>query len=203
MKENDYIKMSGCGHTFFAYLIGIILTVLLCIFFGSCASTKTVEKVNVKDSIVYHHKYDTTRITITDSARVEAHVVADDSSHLAIQFGAGGGTYNAKTGEATNVASVQHTGTHHEQRDSTAFYKNRYEAAKITCYDLQEKVSNYSSELEKERKVPKRSGYDRFCSCWFWVTAILLLAVLAFWICDKIPATKPYTTLIKGFFKFL
>ena len=52
--------------------------------------------------------------------------------------------------------------------------------------------------------VPRpRTGYDRFCSWFFWIVVVLLLLVGGFWICDKIPACKPYTTIIKGFFKLL
>ena len=54
----------------------------------------------------------------------------------------------------------------------------------------------YEYELEKERKNA-RSGYDRFCSWWFWITALLLAALFALWVCDKIPACKPWTTVIK------
>lgn len=39
-----------------------------------------------------------------------------------------------------------------------------------------------------------RTGYDRFCSAFFWIVLVILLALGAFWVCDKIPATKPYTT---------
>ena len=127
----------------------------------------------------------------------------DDSTHLFIQFGQGGGTYNAKTGEATNVAGVQQTDTHHEQRDSTAYYRNRYEAAKITCYELQAEVSDYKHALEQERTTPKRSGYDRFCSWWFWITAILLPIKVAAWIMEKIPATAPYIIIARRFIPFL
>ena len=52
--------------------------------------------------------------------------------------------------------------------------------------------------------VPRpRTGYDRFCSWFFWIVVVLLLAVAGFWICDKIPACKPYTSIIKGIFKIL
>ena len=52
--------------------------------------------------------------------------------------------------------------------------------------------------------VPReRSGYDKFCSWAFWVVVVILLLIGAFWVCDKIPATKPYTTIIKGLFKWL
>ena len=50
--------------------------------------------------------------------------------------------------------------------------------------------------------VPReRSGYDKFTSWFFWVVAVILLLVGTFNICDKIPATKPYTAMIRGLFK--
>ena len=50
--------------------------------------------------------------------------------------------------------------------------------------------------------VPRpRTGYDRFCSGFFWTVAVILLLLAAFWICDRIPATKPYTTAIKMFLR--
>ena len=58
----------------------------------------------------------------------------------------------------------------------------------------------YPVEVIIEKRV--RNAYDRFVSGWFWVTAILLLLIAAFYICDKIPATKPYTTLIRKIIGF-
>ena len=50
--------------------------------------------------------------------------------------------------------------------------------------------------------VPRpRTGYDRFCSGFFWTVTVILLLLAAFWICDHIPATKPYTTAIKLFLR--
>ena len=50
--------------------------------------------------------------------------------------------------------------------------------------------------------VPRpRTGYDRFCSGFFWTVTVILLLLAAFWICDRIPATKPYTTAIKMFLR--
>ena len=50
--------------------------------------------------------------------------------------------------------------------------------------------------------VPRpRTGYDRFCSGFFWTVAVILLLLAAFWICDKIPACKPWTTAIKLFLR--
>lgn len=161
---------------------GGIIALLLWVLFGmcSCASTKNMETVNTRDSIVYKVR-DSVAIHWIDSIRyVGQHTVKDDSTNLVIQFGQGGGTYNAKTGEATNVSNVQQTDTHHERKDSTAFYKSRYEAISAVSDSLQQQISDYSSSLEKERQMPKRTGWDRFCTWWFIITALLLLGYLGY-----------------------
>jgi len=184
----------------------VIQTAMIIVVLSLMSSCKTIgtvhEQINYRDSTVINYR-DSTVIHFRDSVNIiTQHIKVNDSTSLVIQFGQGGGTYNAKTGEATNVTNVQQTDTHHEQRDSTAFYRSQYEYAVHVSDSLSEQITNYQYQLDEERKKA-RSGYDKFCSCWFWVTFILLLAVIAFYICDKIPATKPYTTAIKMFFKIV
>lgn len=187
----------GIGLTLIASLIYVLFA------FSGCASTKHMEQVNVRDSVVYNYR-DSIIWHHRDSVNIVTHHVAvRDSSGTFIQFGQGGGTYNAKTGEATNVAGVRRTDTHHEKHDSTAYYRNLCEAAKKTCYELQADASEYKSELTKERQRPKRTGYDMFCSWWFWITAILLLIKVAAWSMEKFPATAPYIYTIRKFIPFL
>lgn len=188
---------SGCSRFLWAIILGVGLVVVLASMV-SCRSVSVVEKINWKDSTVLHHHHDTTHFTFVDTMRVEHHVQVVDSSHLHIQFGPGGGTYNAKTGEATNVAGVTETNVHRELRDSIADLSRRLEIARAVNDSLQQSVSDYKSELAKQRAVPKQTGYNRFCSWWFWITALLLAALFALWICDKIPACKPWTTVIKA-----
>ena len=52
--------------------------------------------------------------------------------------------------------------------------------------------------IEQVRYVPK---YYKFTSWVFWIIVAILLLLATFKICDKIPATKVYTTAIKAFFK--
>ena len=74
------------------------------------------ENVHIRDSVAIRWQ-DSIRWHIRDSVNIiEHHVTVRDSSGLFIQFAQGGGTYNSKTGEATNVAGVQQSDTHHEQR---------------------------------------------------------------------------------------
>lgn len=183
--------------------IGAAIILWLCLHLVGCRSIGTVsEKVNVRDSVAVTYR-DSVRWNIRDSLNIiTKYVEKTDSNSLVIQFAQGGGTYNAKTGEATNVAGVQHTDTHHQKSDSTAFYRSQYEEMVHTADSLAQQCSDYSRQLDEERKRA-RSGYDRFCSWWFWITAVLLLGAVAFWVCDRLPATKPYTTIIKGIFKIL
>ena len=186
-------------------LIAIIskLFVTLCVLFLlSCKTVQVKEQINVRDSVVYQYR-DSIRWQIRDSVHVtEHHVTLADSTHVVIQFGAGGGTYNAKTGEATNVAGVQHTGTHHEQRDSLAHYRSLAADYQHTCDSLSEACRLWQSDYERAEKN-SRSSYDRFCSWWFWITAILLLIKVAAWVMEKFPATAPYIIIARRFIPFL
>ena len=175
---------------------------LICLCLVSCKTVKVVEKINYRDSVVVQYHHDTTHITIADTTHIEQHVVVTDSSALVINFGNGGGTYNAHTGMATNVASVQQIETHKEQRDSIADLKQQLELAQATNDSLNAKVSAYEKEYSKDEQV-KRSGYARFTSWWFWVTLILILIKVAAWVMEKIPVTAPYIILIRKFIPFL
>lgn len=84
-------------------------------------------------------------------------------------------------------------------RDSV--FVDRYKYRDKVVEVVQRDSVPYEVVVEVEKRV--RNGYDKFVSGWFWATAILLLLIVAFWICDKIPATKPYTTIVKGWFKWL
>ena len=175
------------------------MTALCCV---GCKSVQVSEKVNVRDSVAIRYQ-NSTRWNIRDSVHiVEHHVTIKDSTGLTIQFGEGGGTYNAKTGEATNVAGVHQTDTHHEQRDSTAHYRNLAADYAHTADSIANRYNTLQTEYAKVSKQT-RTGYDRFCSWWFWITALLLLAKIACWVLEKIPTTAPYVTMIKRFVPFL
>lgn len=184
---------------------------ILCIFIffatlilmSSCKSVQVIEKVNYHDSTVVHHKYDTTHVTFTDTSHVEVHHTVTTETGTTITFGEGGGTYNSHTGQATNVTGVQEHSSTTEQHDSIANLKKQVDMYKAIADSLSEQITNYRSELYEERIKPKRSGYDTFCSWWFWITAILLLLKFAVWICEKIPTTAPYAVMIRKFVPFL
>lgn len=194
MKKWIYIALQA--------ILVVAVVIAMMFMFTGCKTVQVKEQINYRDSIVYNYR-DSIVYNYKDSVHiVEQHVVLQDSSHLIIQFGQGGGTYNAKTGEATNVAGVQQTDTHHEQRDSTAYYRSLSEDYKHVADSLSAQVTNLQSQYESVEKKA-RSGYARFTSWWFWITAILLLLKVACWVCEKIPATSIYAAAIRKFIPFL
>ena len=173
------------------------------LLFSSCASSKHMERYSGRDSTIYHHIYDTTRIVVAVTRSETKHSSTETKSGKQIFFGEGGGTYNDQTGEATNVSSVisdTHTAT---ETDSTALYRAELDAVHVRCDSLSEVYKTYASQLETERTMPKRTAYDRFCSRWFWITAIWLLLKVAAWIMEKYPVTAPYIFTIRKFIPFL
>ena len=202
-RKVEYRETSGCFYGFWIMVGAVALTLVLCLLFPSCKTPGSLsEKVNIRDSVAIRW-HDSIRWHIRDSVNIiEHHVTVRDSSGLFIQLAQGGGTYNAKTGEATNVAGVQQSDTHHEQRDST----NHYRALATEYMQKADSLSNCLSDYKSERaelRQKSRTGYDRFCSRWFWITAIWLLLKVAAWIMEKFPATAPYIILIRRFVPFL
>ena len=200
--SDGYRDPQGCLHTMLATILAVVLTVILCLCFPSCKTVQVSEKVNVRDSVAIRW-HDSIRWQVRDSLHIiEHHVTLKDSTGLTIQFGQGGGTYNAKTGEATNVAGVHQTDTHHEQRDSTAHYRTLASDYAHRSDSIANRYNALQTEYEKVSKQT-RTGYDRFCSWWFWITAILLLLKLACWVMERIPATAPYIIIARKFIPFL
>lgn len=185
----------------------ILLFLAAVLLLGSCKSMQNIEKVNYRDSVITHHVYDTTRITITDTIKVEASKESEKESETEIVFGEGGGTYNAQTGEATNVQSVKQSNKERELQQLVYNQQTTIDQQSATIDEQQNRITQLEQEVEEKQNTsdikPKRNGWDRFCTWWFVVTAILLLVKIAVWAMEKIPATAPWVMIIRKFVPFL
>lgn len=65
------------------------------------------------------------------------------------------------------------------------------------------KLDSVPYPVEVQVPVRYRNGYDKFTSWFFWIVIIIFVLWAAWKICDKIPATKPYTAAIRGFLKIV
>lgn len=204
MEQKKYRDLLGRISLIGGVVGAIALTVvILCLLFPGCASSKRTESSTGMDSIISHHIYDTTRIVVAVTRSGQYHNQVQTSTGKQIQFGEGGGTYNEKTGEATNVSSVISKTESSAMNDSLVNIRADLAAERARNDSLSEVYKTYASQLETERTMPKRTAYDRFCSRWFWITAILLLLKLAAWVMEKFPATSPYIITIRRFVPFL
>lgn len=180
-----------------ALSIAIVLIYAACI--SGCASTKSMASENNTTQT----SGETSQTSQTSNTEVDQHTTTETESGTEIQFGAGGGTYNDKTGEATNVTNVKTNNKTREQEDIIVKQNTTIETLQAWCDSLSSQVSTYQRELSEEKERPKRTGYDRFCSRWFWISAIILLIKIAAWVMEKFPATAPYVLLARKFVPIL
>lgn len=190
---------------FFQIIASVIAVALFLWMVQGCASLNNnlKEVVNYKDSTIYHHVYDTTHVTVIDSVRVDNSSQSESKSETTINFGTNGGTYNAATGEATNVSSISSISSHKDNSTTSVTATHREDSLAVQVDSLKQLNVSLQEQLEAAQSPvpkPKRSGWDKFCTRWFIGSAILILVLLLWWIADYIPALKPYKSIIKTFF---
>lgn len=184
-------------------IIGLLTgTVIACCASG-CASTKSMDKIDSSENNTTQTSGETSQSSQTSNTEVDQHTTTETESGTEILFGAGGGTYNDKTGEATNVTGVKTNHKTREQEDLILKQNTTIEVLQARCDSLSSQVSTYQRELAEEKERPKRTGYDRFCSRWFWISAIILAIKIAAWVMEKFPATAPYILIARKFVPFL
>ena len=174
-------------------LVKVVLiwgVVILCglLAFSSCKSIKTDVKYEYRDSIITHYVMDTIRVTITDTIHVEQSSESTKEDMTEIEFGAGGGTYNAQTGEATNVQSVKQSSKEKELQSLVASYKHVADSQSIKIDSLQQVISEAQGEehlQQNTKEITPRSGWDKFCTWYVIISWILIVMAVAWWFVKK------------------
>lgn len=183
-EERDELRnlhRKGC----IAILIAALFLALACAA-TSCKSLQSETKYNYRDSTITHIVYDTIRVTITDTLHVTQSNESYRDNEKEIQFGEGGGTYNAQTGDATNVTRVNIKSTEKELQQMVLDYKHIADSLSATNESLRHALAEAHGEehvQQNTKDITPRSGWDRFCTWWTvgsWVVLLLLL-VYACW----------------------
>lgn len=183
-EERDELRnlhRKGC----IAILIAALLLAFACAA-TSCKSLQSETKYNYRDSIITHTYYDTVHVTITDTLSVHQSTESSKESTTEILFGDGGGTYNAQTGEATNVQSVKQSSKEKELQDLVAIYRHVADSLAATNDSLQHALTEAHGEEHVQQNtadITPRTGWDRFCTWWViisWILIILAVAWLLF-----------------------
>ena len=122
--------------------------------------------------------------------------------------------HNEHTGHTADNTSKEHD--HLTVRDSIIYrwqhdtlyvdrwhteFRDRWKHDSIHIHDSIHVQDSIPYPVYLEKPVPYKSGYTKFTSWFFWILVIVFLLWAAWKICDKIPATKPYTAVIRGILK--
>lgn len=163
-----YRDPQGCRTQFFAYLIAIVLTIVLCLVFHGCRSLPPAVAPEVHNNYNGHDRDHS-------SARGDSVIIRDSI------------VYRWK--HDTLFVDRWHTE-----------FRDRWRHDTLTLKDSIHVQDSVPYPVYVDRPVPYKSGYTRFTSWFFWIVLIVVLLWAAWKICDRLPVTNKYTSLIKGFF---
>ena len=173
----------GCFRGLMAVIAGVAIICVLALLFTGCKSVQVKENINYRDSVISHHKYDTTRITFTDTLHVTASSESERESDTDIVFGSGGGTYNTQTGEATNVVGVKQSKKEKELQQLVVVQKTTIDKQSAIIDEQKEQITKLEKELEEKQNtadiVPQRKSWDRFCAWYTIISWVLVLLIVA------------------------
>lgn len=163
----------------FAIIIGIALFIIASIVTG-CRAQKSITETHVEqnDSASKSVSMQHDTIIIHDTVYVNEKTVKDTQTNTnkTIHFGEGGGTYNEKTGDATNVSGVdiEESKIEHELRERIEQLTHENTTIRNRADSLQTIVNNYSSEAKEDVEPVTLNGWERF----FYTSGIVAWCVI-------------------------
>lgn len=80
---DEYRDLRGCFHTMMAVLVGVVITIVLCLCFPSCKTQYVAGKDTERIVEVHHH--DTTIVTKADSASAMALLECDSAYNVVVK----------------------------------------------------------------------------------------------------------------------
>ena len=182
MEQAGYRNTSGCLRAFSTVLLFIAL-VFIAVWLSACSSVKNTVQTDYRDSIRTEYRHDTIVITVHDTLYVESKQQSEKTDDTGIEFVEQGGTYNTQTGEATGVKNIRNTKKEKEQQQTIVRQASEIEAYKSRNDSLRQALNLRSIMGEQQQNTedikPKTNVWHRFLVWWFWVTAVVLLACVA------------------------
>lgn len=151
-------------------IVGILLT--------GCKTVHDTTAVTIRDSVIVHYVTDTVHEVIHDTAGIQVTQSVKTNEGTEIEFSDGGGTYNAKTGEATNVSSVKQHNNSAEDTHIVAEYKHKAEILQKRADSLQMIVKSYQIASEQKHNTADEKPKPLR---WPWIIALLALSGGVIW----------------------
>lgn len=173
-------------------LFGIAISVcgLLLVAFSGCKTIETsktdLSTTDRKDSVRTEIKHVTDTIYQTTYVQVKDSSSNEKQSSTEIVFGNGGGTWNATTGEATNVQSVKTNETEKNLRLQVSTLESQLTDLHKELQSKNDSITQLKQQnnvVEKHKEKPKNNWY-------LWLVIGFGLGVGVVIALKKIPATS-------------
>jgi hypothetical protein len=172
----------------FAIIIGIALFIIASIVTG-CRAQKSITETHVEqnDSASKSVSMQHDTIIIHDTVYVNEKTIKDTQTNTnkTIHFGEGGGTYNEKTGDATNVSGVdiEESKVEHELRERIEQLTHENTTIRNRADSLQTIVNNYSSDAKEDVEPVTMNGWERFMYvsgivAWCVIVILIIIGVV-------------------------
>lgn len=176
------------------WIAAFVTFTLLCLIASGCKPSAAVStQTDVQDStrIEYRIVHDT--IIQHDTVYINEKTVKDSEteSEMTIHFGAGGGTYNSKTGDATNVTGVGTKESKREKEQKEHVERLISENTQLRhSLDSVRKVSTIMHSDTETKPVQTETirytpPFYRFTMWFFWIVVIGIVIYLAFLLIKK------------------
>ena len=185
-------------HGCLVVIVAVILTVLCCLFFG-CKTVQT--QTEYKERTVEVRVRDTVITTQADSASIRALLHCDSAYNVVIDELTT--LQGARIKADVKTQGVSNRVSNRVSNQLLLEFDCKEDSMQIVCHMKDSIISNIEKQVQVLSVPRERTGYDRFCSWFFWIVAVLILLKVAVWVMSKIPATAPYIAIAHRFIPFL
>lgn len=176
-----------CGASTIVICGMVVAFIILC---SGCKTTKTTindkSEINENTNVVEDVKRDSTSTNQTKEETTTTKEKETTKDKTELTFGEGGGTYNANTGEFTNVVGAKIDSEKEKLKAENKTLNEKYNQTKNEFEAYKDSVNQANNKLDIESEVEETYQMD-----WYWFMIIgALLMLISIVVLRKIPATS-------------
>jgi uncharacterized protein YlxW (UPF0749 family) len=185
--QTIWFGIKYCGASTIVICGLVMAVIILC---SGCKTTKTTindkSEINETTNIVEDVKRDSTSTNQTKEETTTTNEKETTKDKTELTFGEGGGTYNANTGEFTNVVGAKIDSEKEKLKAENKTLNEQYNQTKNEFEAYKDSVNQANNKLDIESEVEETYQMD-----WYWFMIIgALLMLIAIVVLRKYPATR-------------
>lgn len=161
----------------------LCLVVLFAVCSTGCKTVQTQERIVYRDSTTVRVVHDTIREIVHDTTHIAVQHSTRTDEGTVIEFAASGGSYNSRTGEASNVQRVheqkqaeQNTGMQIDRQRMVEVLQAKSDSLQNSLIDLLQQ----ENEVLKQATAPTK--WHRFLVWWFWISLLAIVSSVIWWV---------------------